>query len=35
VVVQVRSELFAAIATPATASERPRLCRLMVDLVPK
>jgi deazaflavin-dependent oxidoreductase (nitroreductase family) len=32
--VQVRSEIFAAIATPATASERPRLWRLMVDLVP-
>jgi deazaflavin-dependent oxidoreductase (nitroreductase family) len=35
VVVQVRSEIFAAIATPATASERPRLWRLMVNLVPK
>jgi deazaflavin-dependent oxidoreductase (nitroreductase family) len=34
VVVQVRSEIFAAIATPATASERPRLWRLMVDTVP-
>ena len=33
--VQVRSEIFAAIATPATASERPRLWRLMVNLVPK
>ena len=35
VVVQVRSEIFAAIATPATASERPRLWGLMVDVVPK
>jgi deazaflavin-dependent oxidoreductase (nitroreductase family) len=35
VVLQVRSEIFAAIATPATASERPRLWRLMVDVVPK
>jgi deazaflavin-dependent oxidoreductase (nitroreductase family) len=35
VVVQVRSEIFAAMATPATASERARLWRLMVDLVPK
>jgi deazaflavin-dependent oxidoreductase (nitroreductase family) len=33
--VQVRSEIFAAIATPATASERPRLWRLMVDVFPK
>jgi deazaflavin-dependent oxidoreductase (nitroreductase family) len=33
--VQVRSEIFAALATPATASERPRLWALMVDLVPK
>ena len=33
--VQVRSESFAAIATPATAGERPRLWGLMVDLVPK
>jgi deazaflavin-dependent oxidoreductase (nitroreductase family) len=32
--VQVRSEIFAAIATPATGSERPRLWRLVVDLVP-
>jgi len=35
VVVQVRSEIFAAIATPAAASERPRLWRLIVDTVPK
>jgi deazaflavin-dependent oxidoreductase (nitroreductase family) len=34
VVVQVRSEVFAALATPATASERPRLWRLMVEAVP-
>jgi hypothetical protein len=31
----VRSEVFAAIATPATASELPRLWRLMVNAVPK
>jgi deazaflavin-dependent oxidoreductase (nitroreductase family) len=35
VVLQVRSEVFAAIATPAAASERPRLWRLMVTTVPK
>jgi deazaflavin-dependent oxidoreductase (nitroreductase family) len=35
VVVQVRSEVFAAIATPAPASERPRLWSLMVDAIPK
>ena len=35
VVVQVRSEIFGAIARPATASERPRLWRLMVSAVPK
>jgi deazaflavin-dependent oxidoreductase (nitroreductase family) len=35
VVLQVRSEIFAAIATPASASERPRLWRLMVNAVPK
>jgi deazaflavin-dependent oxidoreductase (nitroreductase family) len=35
VVVQVRSDVFAAVAAPATASERPRLWRLMVDAVPK
>jgi deazaflavin-dependent oxidoreductase (nitroreductase family) len=35
VVVQVRSEIFAGIAAPATASERPRLWRLMVNAVPK
>jgi deazaflavin-dependent oxidoreductase (nitroreductase family) len=35
VAVQVRSEIFAAIATPATACERPRLWELMVDVVPK
>ena len=35
VVVQVRSEIFAGIATPAKASERPRLWRLMADVVPK
>jgi deazaflavin-dependent oxidoreductase (nitroreductase family) len=35
VVVQVRSEIFGAIATPASASEWPRLWTLMVDAVPK
>ncbi len=35
VVLQVRSEIFAAVATPAGASERPRLWELMVKLVPK
>jgi deazaflavin-dependent oxidoreductase (nitroreductase family) len=35
VVVQVRSDIFAAIATPAPASERQRLWRLMVDVVPR
>jgi deazaflavin-dependent oxidoreductase (nitroreductase family) len=35
VVVQVRTETFAAIAHPATASERPRLWRLMLDVFPK
>jgi len=35
VVVQVRSEVFAAIATPALATERPRLWRLMTNAVPK
>jgi deazaflavin-dependent oxidoreductase (nitroreductase family) len=35
VVVQVRSDIFGAIARPATASERPRLWRLMVSAVPK
>jgi deazaflavin-dependent oxidoreductase (nitroreductase family) len=35
VVVQVRSEVFGAIARPATASERPRLWELMVETVPK
>jgi deazaflavin-dependent oxidoreductase (nitroreductase family) len=35
VVLQVRSEIFAAIARPATATERPRLWRLMVKAVPK
>ena len=35
VVLQVRSDVFAAIATPAAASERPRLWRLMVDVFPK
>jgi deazaflavin-dependent oxidoreductase (nitroreductase family) len=35
VVVQVRSEIFGAIAIPARASERPRLWRLMVNAVPK
>ena len=34
-VVQVRSEIFPAIAAPATASERPRLWRLMVGVFPK
>jgi deazaflavin-dependent oxidoreductase (nitroreductase family) len=35
VVVQVRSEIFAAIARPASASERPRLWDLMVTVFPK
>jgi deazaflavin-dependent oxidoreductase (nitroreductase family) len=35
VVLQVRSDIFAAIATPAAASERPRLWELMVSVVPK
>lgn len=35
VVVQVRSEILPAVATPAAASERPRLWALMVDVVPK
>jgi deazaflavin-dependent oxidoreductase (nitroreductase family) len=35
VVVQVRSEIFAAVAAPASASERPCLWALMVDEVPK
>jgi deazaflavin-dependent oxidoreductase (nitroreductase family) len=35
VVVQVRSEIFGAIATPASACEWPRLWALMVDAVPK
>ena len=35
VVLQVRSEVFAAIATRATAGERPRLWELMVSVVPK
>jgi deazaflavin-dependent oxidoreductase (nitroreductase family) len=35
VVVQVRSEVFAAIARPASASERARLWELMVNLFPK
>jgi deazaflavin-dependent oxidoreductase (nitroreductase family) len=35
VVVQVRADIFAAVATPAGASERPRLWKLMVDAVPK
>ncbi len=35
VVVQVRADVFAAIATPAEAAERPRLWKLMVDTVPK
>ena len=34
-VLQVRSEVFAAVATPATAGERPRLWELMVSAVPK
>ena len=33
--VQVHSGIFAAIATPAGASERPRRWRLMVDVFPK
>jgi deazaflavin-dependent oxidoreductase (nitroreductase family) len=35
VVLQVRSDIFAAIATPAAASERPRLWEMMVSVVPK
>jgi deazaflavin-dependent oxidoreductase (nitroreductase family) len=35
VVVQVRSETFAAQARPATAEERPRLWELMVGVFPK
>jgi deazaflavin-dependent oxidoreductase (nitroreductase family) len=35
VVLQVRTEIFAAMATPASASERPRLWSLMVKAVPK
>jgi deazaflavin-dependent oxidoreductase (nitroreductase family) len=35
VVVQVRSEIFAAIARPATESERPYLWNLMADVFPK
>jgi deazaflavin-dependent oxidoreductase (nitroreductase family) len=35
VVVQVRSEVFAAVARPAAASERQRLWQLMVRAVPK
>lgn len=34
-VLQVRSEVFAAVAAPATASERQRLWRLMLDVFPK
>jgi len=35
VVVQVRSDTFAALARPATESERPGLWRLMVEQFPK
>ena len=35
VVLQVRSDTFAALARLASADERPRLWRLMVDLFPK
>ena len=35
VVVQVRSEIFGAVATAATAYERTRLWELMVDVLPK
>ena len=35
VVVQVRSEIFGAVATAATADERTRLWELMVDVFPK
>jgi deazaflavin-dependent oxidoreductase (nitroreductase family) len=35
VVVQVRSETFAAVARPATDDERPRLWELMVGVFPK
>jgi deazaflavin-dependent oxidoreductase (nitroreductase family) len=35
VVLQVRADVFGAIAQPATAAERPRLWQLMVGLVPK
>jgi deazaflavin-dependent oxidoreductase (nitroreductase family) len=35
VVLQVRSETFAAVARPATPEERPRLWALMVEVFPK
>jgi deazaflavin-dependent oxidoreductase (nitroreductase family) len=35
VVVQVRSQVFGAVARPAAASERSRLWELMVGLVPR
>jgi deazaflavin-dependent oxidoreductase (nitroreductase family) len=35
VVLQVRTDTFAALARPATASERPRLWDLMVGVFPK
>jgi deazaflavin-dependent oxidoreductase (nitroreductase family) len=35
VVLQVRSETFAAVARPATAGERPRLWELMLAVFPK
>jgi deazaflavin-dependent oxidoreductase (nitroreductase family) len=35
VVVQVRTETFAALARPATPDERPRLWRLMLGVFPK
>jgi deazaflavin-dependent oxidoreductase (nitroreductase family) len=35
VVLQVRTETFAAVAAPATAAERPRLWALMLGVFPK
>ncbi|MGH2946682.1 MAG: nitroreductase/quinone reductase family protein [Solirubrobacteraceae bacterium] len=35
VVLQVRTEVFAVVAPPADASERPRLWELMVPVFPK
>ena len=35
VVIQVRSQVFAALARPATEGERPRLWQLMVGVLPR